>query len=65
MPRVEPAVSLDEVYVQTLADLMDLPLSMEQRHAVVAQFSLLREMAERVQSVNIPEEFEAAPVFHP
>ncbi len=52
-------------YVDTTAQLLDLPLAPEHRPAVVENFARIAAIATLVMEFPLPEHIEVAPVFEP
>jgi len=52
-------------YVDTAAPLVGLALTAEQREGVVRTLTVTLTMAELVMAFPLPDEVDAAPVFHP
>ena len=52
-------------YVEQTALLLDLQLRDEYRDGVVANFERIKAIAEIVNSFELPDDVEAAPIFEP
>lgn len=52
-------------YVDLMGLLVDLQLRDEYRDGVVANFERIRAMAEVVNSFELPDDVESAPIFEP
>ncbi|MBW4447951.1 MAG: DUF4089 domain-containing protein [Spirirestis rafaelensis WJT71-NPBG6] len=52
-------------YVDLMAFLVDLQLSDEYRDGVVANFERIKAIAQLVNSFELPDDVEAAPIFEP
>lgn len=52
-------------YVESTAELIDLPLDPEYRPGVIANFEKIAEIAQLVLEFPLPTEIEAAPTFEP
>ncbi len=54
-----------EQYVKQTATLINLPISPDYLPGVVDNLSRIREIAELVTELELPETIEAAPIFKP
>jgi len=61
---MEKEFDVDE-YVDLMGLLMDLQLRDEYRDGVVANFERIKAIAEIVNSFELPDDVEAAPIFEP
>ncbi|MBW4608422.1 MAG: DUF4089 domain-containing protein [Hassallia sp. WJT32-NPBG1] len=52
-------------YVDLMALLVDLQLRDEYRDGVVANFERIKAIAQLVNSFELPDDVEAAPIFEP
>ncbi|MCL1468498.1 DUF4089 domain-containing protein [Argonema galeatum] len=52
-------------YVDLMAKLIDLPLDPEHRNGVIANMTIIAEIAQLVNEFTLPDEIEAATVFQP
>lgn len=52
-------------YVETMALLMNLPLTPEYRQGVGENFASIEALAQLFLEFPLPEEIEAAPIFEP
>jgi hypothetical protein len=61
---MEKEFDVDE-YVDLMALLVDLRLRDEYRDGVVANFERIKAIAQIVNSFELPDDVEAAPIFEP
>ena len=52
-------------YVDTISQLVDLPIAPEHRPGVVQNFERIMTIAKLVTEFPLPEDIEAAPIFEP
>ena len=52
-------------YVDTISQLVDLPIDPEHRPGVVQNFERIMTIAKLVTEFPLPEDIEAAPIFEP
>ncbi|MFB2897324.1 DUF4089 domain-containing protein [Aerosakkonemataceae cyanobacterium BLCC-F50] len=52
-------------YVDTISQLVDLPIDPEHRPGVIQNFERIMAIAKLVTEFPLPENIEAAPIFEP
>lgn len=52
-------------YVDTISQLVDLPIDPEYRSGVIQNFERIMAIAKLVTEFPLPEDLEAAPIFEP
>ncbi len=52
-------------YVDTISQLVDLPIAPEHRPGVIQNFERIMTIAKLVTEFPLPEDLEAAPIFEP
>jgi hypothetical protein len=52
-------------YVDTISQLVDLPIAPEHRPGVIQNFERIMAIAKLVTEFPLPEDLEAAPIFEP
>ncbi|MFB2937739.1 DUF4089 domain-containing protein [Aerosakkonemataceae cyanobacterium BLCC-F154] len=52
-------------YVDTISQLVDLPIDPEHRPGVIQNFERIMTIAKLITEFPLPEDLEAAPIFEP
>ncbi|XWK90941.1 MAG: DUF4089 domain-containing protein [Phormidium sp.] len=52
-------------YVDTISQIVDLPIASEHRPGVIQNFERIMAIAKLVTEFPLPEDIEAAPIFEP